>query len=125
MKSLRSCAALAGVIRALAVGRLVVFTHTAVLAGFTVLLRLAEALAAGLDLGLGGAPVRPRLGAYLLARLDRLVDLEEVLDLQALELGHVMDVPQVLHPGVGGRHAEHLVVGAFSSRIRNIPMTRQ
>src|SRR5690349_18926006 len=66
------------------------------LAGLAVLLRFGEALAAGLDLGFGGAPVGPGLGAHLLAGLYRLVDLEEVLDLQPLELGHVMDVTQVL-----------------------------
>jgi hypothetical protein len=71
-----------------------------------------EALAGGVDLGFGGAAVRPRLGLHRLAGLDRLVDLEEVLDLEPLEFRHVVDVAQVLHPGVGGGHAQHLVVAA-------------
>src|SRR5579859_2530291 len=78
-------------------------SRLAVVAGF------GEPLAAGLDLGFGGTAVRPRLGLHRLARLDRLVDLEEVLDLQPLELRHVVDVPQVLRPGIPGRHAQHLV----------------
>jgi hypothetical protein len=46
-------------------------SQPAVGAGLAVLGGLGEALAGGLDLGLGGAPVGPRLGAHLLARLGR------------------------------------------------------
>ena len=35
-----------------------------------------------------------------------------MLDLEAVELGHVVDVADVLHPRVAGGHAQHLVVAA-------------
>src|SRR3954449_3676275 len=61
-----------------------------------------------LVLGLGAAdPVGALDG---LARLELLVDGEEVLDLQPVELRQVVDVAHVLEPRVGGGHAEHLVV---------------
>jgi hypothetical protein len=50
---------------------LAMHSQPAVGAGLAVLGDLGEALAGGLDLGLGGAPVGPRLGAHLLARLER------------------------------------------------------
>jgi hypothetical protein len=36
-----------------------------------------------------------------------------MLDFQPVELRHVMDVPQVLHARVGGRHGQDLVVQAL------------
>jgi hypothetical protein len=69
-------------------------------------------LAAGFDLGLGGGAVRPGFGPDHLAGFEGLVDLEEVLDLEPVELGHVVDVAEVLHPRVVRRDGEHLVVGA-------------
>jgi hypothetical protein len=77
-----------------------------------VVARVDRALAGALDLGLrlgAAGPVRALDG---LAGLQVLVDLEEVLDLQAVEVRHVVDV---LAPGgalVTGRHAQHLVVAA-------------
>jgi len=47
------------------------------------------------------------------ARLQVLVDLKEVLDLQPVELRHVVDVLQVRHPRVACGDAQHLVVGAL------------
>src|SRR5260370_42290642 len=71
-----------------------------------------RALAAGLDFGLGRRAVRPRFGLHRFAGFKRLVDLEEVLDLEPLGLGHVVDIAQVRHPRGPRRHAEGLVVGA-------------
>src|SRR5581483_5219202 len=64
------------------------------------------ALLSGFDLGFRGLAVGPGLRLDRLAGLQVLVHLEEVLDLQPVELGHVVDVPQVRHPRVGGRHAQ-------------------
>jgi hypothetical protein len=72
-----------------------------------------QPLPALLDLGLGRGPVRPRGALDRLAWLEFLVHLEEVLDLQPVELRHVMDVAQVLLPRVGGRHGQDLVVQAL------------
>jgi hypothetical protein len=69
-------------------------------------------LAAGFDLGFGGGAVRPGFGPHHFAGFEGLVDLEEVLDLEPVELGHVVDVPQMLHPRVLRRDGEHLVVSA-------------
>src|SRR5579862_8257939 len=68
-------------------------------------LGLRVALAGELDLGLGGRAVRPAGALDRLARLQVLVDLEEVLDLQSVELGNVVDVTQVLPPRVLRRDA--------------------
>src|SRR4051812_6968755 len=67
-------------------------------------------LAGGLDLGLGLGAADPLGALDRLARLEVLVGLEEVLDLQPVELGHVVDVLQVRHPGVRRRDGEDLVV---------------
>ena len=58
---------------------------------------------------------RPRRGRPVraldrLAGLQVLVDLEEVLDLQPVELGHVGDVLQMGHPRVARGYAKELVV---------------
>src|ERR1700727_231387 len=66
-----------------------------------------------LDLGLGGGPVGPGGACDRLAGLEVLVDLEEVLDLQLVELGDVVDVAEVLPARVAGRDAEDLVVAAL------------
>src|SRR6185312_6384512 len=67
--------------------------------------------------GVRGADLRLRLGAAgpplaaeldPLAGLDRLVDLEEVLDLQPQELVEIGDVAQVRLAWVGARHTDHL-----------------
>src|SRR5665648_417355 len=74
--------------------------------------RVDRALAGRLDLRLRGGLVDPVGALDGLAGLQILVDLEEVLDLEPVELRHVVDV---LAPGralVAGGHAEHLVVAA-------------
>jgi hypothetical protein len=70
------------------------------------------ALERRLDLGLRLGAAHPLGTLDGLARLQVLVDLEEVLDLQPVELRHVAHVAQVLQPRVGRRDAEHLVVSA-------------
>src|SRR5262245_5164139 len=55
-------------------------------------------------------PGRPLDG---LAGFEVLVDLEEVLDLESIELGQMVDVAQVLLPRVLRGHAQHLVVAAL------------
>src|ERR671921_1949908 len=64
------------------------------------------------DLGLGLGVADPLGTLDGLAGLEVLVDLEEVLDLETVELRDVLDVAQVLLAGVGGGHAEDLVVAA-------------
>ncbi|MPN07007.1 hypothetical protein SDC9_154266 [bioreactor metagenome] len=66
----------------------------------------------GADLGLGVVAGRPGGALDRLAGLEVLVDGEEVLDLQQLELGDVLEVLQVVAAVVGDRHAQHLVVAA-------------
>src|SRR5262245_46431581 len=73
-----------------------------------------------LEPGEGRLDLPPRLRAAdpvraldRLPGLDVLVDHEEVLDLEPVELRQVVDVTHVLEPGVGGGHAEHLVVAAL------------
>src|SRR3954469_16826981 len=70
------------------------------------------ALEGGKDLLLGRFSADPVGALDRLARLEVLVGLEEVLDLQAVELRHVRDVLEVRHPGVGRGHGEDLVVPA-------------
>src|SRR4051794_14355290 len=65
------------------------------------------------DLPLGVGAADPRGALHALAGLQRLVDLEEVLDLHAVELGQVVDVAQVLLAGVVAGHAEDLGVAAL------------
>jgi tetratricopeptide (TPR) repeat protein len=74
---------------------------------------LDEALAGALHLRLGAGAVRPVRALDGLARLQVLVDLEEVLDLQPVEFGDVVDVLQVLLPRVVRGDAEDLVVRAL------------
>jgi serine-type D-Ala-D-Ala carboxypeptidase/endopeptidase (penicillin-binding protein 4) len=45
-----------------------------------------------------------------LAGLEFLVDREEVLDFQPIEFGDMVDVAQMFHAGITGRHTQHLVV---------------
>src|SRR5689334_19218701 len=71
-----------------------------------------EALVGPLDLGLGVDTADPVGALDGLAGLQVLVDLEEVLDLQAVELRDVVDVTQVLHTRVRRGHAQQLVVAA-------------
>src|SRR5256885_1128790 len=66
-----------------------------------------------LDLRLGVRAPHPARALDALPRLQILVDLEEVLDLQAVELADMVDVPQMLQAGILGRHAQHLVVAAL------------
>ena len=56
----------------------------------------------------------PRPGGSFdaLARLELLVDLEEMLDLEPVELGQVVQVAQVLQPGVMRGNTDQLVVAA-------------
>jgi hypothetical protein len=58
-----------------------------------------------------------RLGAahpggalHRLTRFEVLVNLEEVLDLEPVELGNVVDVPDVLDAWIPGWNTEHLVI---------------
>jgi len=69
-----------------------------------------KGLTAALDLRLGGRAARPLGGLHHLARLEILVNLEEMLDLQPLVLRHVMNVPQVFQPGICRWDAKDLVV---------------
>lgn len=84
------------------------------------LLGLDEPLARGLHLGLGRRPVGPLDAFHRLAGLQVLVDLEEVLDLQALEFGDVVDVFEVLHARIARRHAQDLgVVTLFVDHLEH------
>src|SRR5260370_13963302 len=65
------------------------------------------------DLVLGGADAHPGGCFDFLARLERLIDLEEMLDLKLIEGGDVADIPEVRHPGIGSCDAQHLVVGTL------------
>src|SRR6476661_322029 len=78
-----------------------------------VLLSLLRAQPRRPDLPLGVGPADPRGALDALAGLQRLVDLEEVLDLHAVELGKVVDVAQVLLAGIVAGHAQHLVITAL------------
>ena len=71
------------------------------------------ALARALNLGLGGRAAGPLRALDRLAGLQVLVDLKEVLDLQPVKLGHVVDVLQVRLPRVARGDAEDLVVRAL------------
>jgi len=66
-------------------------------------LALLEAAAGGFYLGLGGGAVGPGGAFDALARLQLLVDQEEVLDLQPVEPRQVVQVLQVLLARVAGR----------------------
>jgi hypothetical protein len=72
-----------------------------------------EPLVGAHDLGLGLGAADPGGALHGLAGLELLVDLEEMLDLQAVVLGEVMDVAQVLGARVHGRDAQDLVVAAL------------
>src|SRR5215472_4666541 len=74
---------------------------------------VSKALAATLNLGFGLANPDPGGRLNFFAGLQRLVYLEEMLDLKLIKLGDVGDVAQVSHPRVSSRHAEHLVVIAL------------
>src|SRR5579859_118794 len=76
-------------------------------------LGLNEPLPAGLDLLVRCLLADPPGRLDLLAWLERLVHLEEVLYLKEVELGDVADVAQVRHPRVGRGNAQDLVVRAF------------
>src|SRR5947199_8509734 len=67
----------------------------------------------GDELRLRLGPADPARALDALAGLEILVHLEEVLDLQPVELGHVVDVAQVLLAWVVGRYAQDLVVAAL------------
>ena len=71
-----------------------------------------EPLDRALHLGLGFFAAHPVGGLDELARLERLVLREEVLDLVQLVLRDVADVLDVVPAVVLGRHAQHLVVAA-------------
>src|SRR5215831_6050625 len=77
------------------------------------LLARGEPLSADLDLVLRRLPADPPGRLHFLARLERLVHLEEVLNLEQVEFGDVTDVVQVRHPRVGRRNAQDLVVPTF------------
>src|SRR4051812_31604118 len=75
----------------------------------TLRLRLQVPAPGRLDLLLGRDPPGPAATLHPLARLDLLVDGEEVPDLLPLELGEVDEVAQVLLPRIVRGHAQHLV----------------
>jgi tetratricopeptide (TPR) repeat protein len=74
---------------------------------------LHVALARALDLGLRRRPAGPVRALDRLTGLEVLVDLEEMLDLQPVKLGDVVDVLQMRLPRVARRHAKDLVVRAL------------
>src|SRR5580693_9121187 len=74
---------------------------------------LGQAAPGCLHLGLGVGAVGPGRAPDALARLERLVHGEEVVDLQPVELGYVLELAQVLLPRVAGGHADDLVVAAL------------
>jgi len=49
----------------------------------------------------------------MLARLEHLVDVEEMFDLGPLEFRDVVDLDDLLPPWVGGGHAQHFRVGSL------------
>jgi tetratricopeptide (TPR) repeat protein len=74
---------------------------------------LHVALARALNLGLGGRPVGPVRALDGFAGLQVLVDLKEVLDLQPVKLGDIVNVLQVRLPRVARGDAKDLVVRAL------------
>src|SRR5580692_2179076 len=90
-----------------------VLAEAALRGGALQALVLHVALARALDLGLRGRPAGPVRALDRLAGLEVLVDLEEVLDLQPVKLGHVVDVLQVGLPRIARGHAQNLVVPAL------------
>src|SRR5580700_8856504 len=74
---------------------------------------LPQAAPGCFDFVLGGGAVGPGRVPDALARLERLVHGEEVVDLQPVELGYVLELAQVLLPRVAGGHADDLVVAAL------------
>jgi hypothetical protein len=75
--------------------------------------RYREGLAGRLDLRLGRRTVRPPGALDRFAGLEFLVDLEEVLDLEPVEFGHVVDVLHMLPARIRRGHAKYLVVEAI------------
>src|SRR5262245_32259985 len=72
-----------------------------------------QPLPAGHDLRFGRLDAYPGGCLDFLAGLERLVHLKEMLDLELVEIRDVHDVPQVRHPRVRCRNAEHLVIRAL------------
>ena len=83
-----------------------------------------RALTRALNLRLGGRAVGPVRALNGLAWLQVLVNLEEVLDLQAVELGHVMMSRKCPSRGSLAGTQRTLSSGPFSSVMWNMPMTR-
>jgi hypothetical protein len=75
--------------------------------------RVLQAAQGGLDLGFGCGAVGPGRVPDALARLQRLVHGEEVVDLQPVELGYVLELAQVLLARVARGYADDLVVSAL------------
>src|SRR6266478_6010427 len=71
-----------------------------------------RALPARDDLSLRFRAAHPAADLDFLTGLQGLIDLEEVLDLQAVEFRYVVDVAEMTHPRVRRGHAEHLVIQA-------------
>src|SRR5690606_17775786 len=80
--------------------------------GVLVVAGVLGALEGAADLLLRLLPAHPVRALDGLAGLEVLVDLEEVLDLQAVELADVLDVRAPRRALVTGGHAQHLVVTA-------------
>ena len=76
---------------------------------------LPEAAPGGCHRGFGGGAVGPGRALDALARLELLIDEKEVLDLEPVEFGQVMQVAQVFLTRVVRGHAEDLVVAVLSS----------
>ena len=74
---------------------------------------LLQALVGAANLGLGLFATHPVGALDALAGLEVLVDLEEVLDFQAVELRHVVDLGAPGGALVGGGNAQDLVVAAL------------
>src|SRR5213082_613720 len=77
---------------------------------------LPQAAPGRLYLGLGGGAGGPGRVPDSLARLQLFVHGEEVMDLQPVVLGHVLELAQVLLPRVAGRDADDLVITALLVR---------
>ncbi len=75
--------------------------------------QLAQAPPGRFDFGLRGDAIGPGRVVDTLAWFQLLVDGEEVVDLEPVELGHVLEFAQLLEPRVAGRDADDLVVAAL------------
>lgn len=74
---------------------------------------LLSAIVRGLDFLFSGFAAHPVRALHGLAGLKVLVNLEEVLDFEAMEFGDILDLCTPGGALIGGGHAEHLIVAAL------------